>query len=494
MGILATLFRSSQISHPTASLHPSSFLLCTINVPAFAGSRRYTIIRPRPLHSDSTLSIQSAFRCVPSTSASHFGILRPSRVFFASHREGLHNSSRISRKKTPTRRLIAKGNAKTTQGPEPSSCSLSRAKRATTIALTRATAGNVRVATPLSSPSRMKPSFYAVAVGKQRGIYSTWDQCSEQVKGYSGAIYKSFRSLSEARAFLTSHPAPGSSELLERGDSTASNIPQTQADVKVTRQRGDEDTVLEAATTSAPPRQRLRVEEGPTPMVEPERRARSSHHQVVHVDGACSHNGTPRARAGYGGFYGSPSDARNFSLPVPSTEAQTNNRGELRAVIHSIVQGFVDAGAPRAALDMSHCVAPDWRLSELPEPLHRLVIYTDSRYVIDGLTRYSPKWVDNGFKLVSKEPVLNQDLWKQVIRLRDAYNNRYAEQQHRAAAQHPYMQGRELSPARRFTVHNTRNDETEGVELRHVKGHSNDYGNEMADTLAVSGSRMHDRF
>ncbi|KPA83615.1 putative ribonuclease H1 [Leptomonas pyrrhocoris] len=220
----------------------------------------------------------------------------------------------------------------------------------------------------------------------------------------------------------------------------------------------------------------------------------SSHHQVVYVDGACSHNGTPRARAGYGGYFGSSHDARNFALPVPATEAQTNNRGEMRAVIHCIVQGFVDAGAPKEALDVSHCVTPDWRVSELARPLRRLVIHTDSRYVIDGLTRYSVKWMANGFKLATKEPVLNQDLWKQLIRLRDAYNTCYAQQQHAIESSHPYAFTREslTSPPKRFHTHNTCNDETEGIELRHVKGHSKDYGNEMADMLAVRGSRMHD--
>ena len=34
--------------------------------------------------------------------------------------------------------------------------------------------------------------FYAVKEGKKPGIYHTWDECKEQVNGYSGAVYKSF--------------------------------------------------------------------------------------------------------------------------------------------------------------------------------------------------------------------------------------------------------------------------------------------------------------
>ena len=44
--------------------------------------------------------------------------------------------------------------------------------------------------------------YYAVKKGRNPGIYQSWDSCLEEVKGYSGAIYKSFKSLEEAKAFL----------------------------------------------------------------------------------------------------------------------------------------------------------------------------------------------------------------------------------------------------------------------------------------------------
>lgn len=44
--------------------------------------------------------------------------------------------------------------------------------------------------------------FYAVKKGKKTGIFSTWDECEEQVTGFKGAVYKSFKTLSEAEAFL----------------------------------------------------------------------------------------------------------------------------------------------------------------------------------------------------------------------------------------------------------------------------------------------------
>ena len=44
--------------------------------------------------------------------------------------------------------------------------------------------------------------YYAVKIGRLPGIYDTWDECKENVHGYPGAVYKSFKTLEEAKAFL----------------------------------------------------------------------------------------------------------------------------------------------------------------------------------------------------------------------------------------------------------------------------------------------------
>ncbi len=48
----------------------------------------------------------------------------------------------------------------------------------------------------------MKQEYYAVAVGRKPGIYKTWAECEEQVKGYSKAEYKSFKTEREAKEYL----------------------------------------------------------------------------------------------------------------------------------------------------------------------------------------------------------------------------------------------------------------------------------------------------
>jgi ribonuclease HI len=47
-----------------------------------------------------------------------------------------------------------------------------------------------------------KRKFYAYAVGGEKGIASSWDECSAIVDGEAGAKYKSFESYDEASAWL----------------------------------------------------------------------------------------------------------------------------------------------------------------------------------------------------------------------------------------------------------------------------------------------------
>lgn len=44
--------------------------------------------------------------------------------------------------------------------------------------------------------------YYAIKQGKKIGIFDTWDEAKLYVIGYKGAIYKSFKTLEEAEAFL----------------------------------------------------------------------------------------------------------------------------------------------------------------------------------------------------------------------------------------------------------------------------------------------------
>lgn len=44
--------------------------------------------------------------------------------------------------------------------------------------------------------------YYAVKVGKETGIYTSWDKAEKFVKGYAGAKYKSFRTRKDAEQYM----------------------------------------------------------------------------------------------------------------------------------------------------------------------------------------------------------------------------------------------------------------------------------------------------
>ena len=47
-----------------------------------------------------------------------------------------------------------------------------------------------------------KKKYYAVKVGLIPGIYNTWDECQEVIKGYPGAEFKGFATKPEAEAYM----------------------------------------------------------------------------------------------------------------------------------------------------------------------------------------------------------------------------------------------------------------------------------------------------
>ncbi len=54
---------------------------------------------------------------------------------------------------------------------------------------------------------KTKQKYYVVWRGVNPGIYNTWTDCQLQIKGYEGALYKSFDSQEEARIALNESPS-----------------------------------------------------------------------------------------------------------------------------------------------------------------------------------------------------------------------------------------------------------------------------------------------
>lgn len=98
----------------------------------------------------------------------------------------------------------------------------------------------------------------------------------------------------------------------------------------------------------------------------------------------------------------------------------TNNRMELKAAIRA--------------------------LESLEPTGEKITIYTDSEYVMKGITQWIKTWVVKNWKTAAKKPVENQDLWQTLLK----------------------------------------NTEGKDIEWQYVAGHSNHSANDRVDEIATS--------
>ena len=135
---------------------------------------------------------------------------------------------------------------------------------------------------------------------------------------------------------------------------------------------------------------------------------------VIYTDGACSRNPGP---GGWGAVLQWQGKERELYGSDPLT---TNNRMELMAAIQA--------------------------LEALRRP-STVSLHTDSKYLLDGITKWIQGWQRNGWKTAAKKPVKNDDLWRRLIEAMKPHD----------------------------------------ITWEWVKGHAGDPGNERADALARRG-------
>ncbi len=102
----------------------------------------------------------------------------------------------------------------------------------------------------------------------------------------------------------------------------------------------------------------------------------------IFTDGACKGNPGP---GGWGALLRMGTTEKELSGGEKLT---TNNRMEMMAVVQA--------------------------LTALKRPC-AVTLSTDSRYVMDGLTKWIHGWQKNGWKTADKKPVKNADLWQELL-------------------------------------------------------------------------------
>lgn len=138
----------------------------------------------------------------------------------------------------------------------------------------------------------------------------------------------------------------------------------------------------------------------------------------IWTDGACS----PNPGTGGWGVIIARVDGKTLEKFNGGEKNTTNNRMEILSAIKA--------------------------LERIHEP-SKIIIHSDSRYLIDGITKWIIGWMNSGWKTKSKPkgPVKNDDLWKQLYKLSKPHD----------------------------------------IEWKWVRGHDGNAFNEKVDQLAVAG-------
>ncbi len=106
---------------------------------------------------------------------------------------------------------------------------------------------------------------------------------------------------------------------------------------------------------------------------------------VVYTDGACSGNPGP------GGWGAIILDEKNNEISISGKEkSTTNNRMELMDTIMALKKIKKNS---------------------------KIIIYTDSTYLKNGITTWIKNWEKNSWKSANKKPVKNKDLWVTLNKL-----------------------------------------------------------------------------
>ena len=133
----------------------------------------------------------------------------------------------------------------------------------------------------------------------------------------------------------------------------------------------------------------------------------------IYTDGSCCPN---PGRGGWGAIFVTPAGQVVCEMSGSESES-TNSRMELTAAIEAL---------------------------ESLQSTFQVTIFTDSKYVVNGITIWIKDWVGSGWHTSRGVPVKNQDLWKRLYKVTHRHN----------------------------------------VTWRWVRGHSGNYYNGCADRLA----------
>ena len=397
---------------------------------------------------------------------------------------------------------------------------------------------NTGAGTKRKRESKGGMKFYAVRIGKEPGIYHTWAECLDQVKGFPKAAFKSFSSLTEAEAFVKSDGTsngngkvekwygvqvgkkPGVytswSEVLEqitgqkgpkhKGFKTRSEAEQFVAEGQQNGTHSTTDAIadsIEATDSPVAPTKKAKTAKtakkikdenaSPAPYIDPAdfepgeaplpEDAEDGFDSSIVLDQSL---GTARYKTAEERSRLKPQAVRpaKDSCIKIYTDGSSLGNGQDGAVGGiGVYFGPGDKRNISESLPGTRQTNQRAELTALMRALEvapkdrKVEIVSDSNYAINCVTLWFQKWRDNGWVNASRKPVENKDLIQKII---DMLEERYRLNKHRVVdedeAETDGSGGHwERGPA--------------SVKFSWVKGHAKDVGNNAADSLATAAAR-----
>ncbi|KAM9316098.1 ribonuclease H1 [Gastrophryne carolinensis] len=268
--------------------------------------------------------------------------------------------------------------------------------------------------------------FYAVRTGRKPGVYNTWDECKEQVDRFPAARYKKFASEEEAWNFVQDTAgAPFKTTSSSEGAQGPSTSTTKGYYVKPSYSKRPYVPLSTSAIDQPSLKRTKLIDIDSLPPLPGHSFQLMGNSTVVYTDGCCARNGRRRPQAGIGVYWG-PNHPMNVAEKLEGR--QTNQRAEIQAACKAIEQAKA-------------------------QNLSKLVLYTDSMFTINGITKWIHTWKKNGWKLSTGSKVVNRDDFEKLDRL------------------------------------------LRGIEVKwmHIPGHAGFGGNEEADRLAREGAKKSGR-
>lgn len=241
--------------------------------------------------------------------------------------------------------------------------------------------------------------FYVVKIGRQPGIYESWTEAEKHVTGYSGAKYKSFKTMLEAEAWLSD----GSKVKQANPIKIVAPIITNKAVIKPEESESMIKTLNKESMFTYDCRKLnihsiiYAITENTTKIL-PSTWTEYDNTLYVFTDGSYKKSTN---KAGTGIYFG------EYGVSIKLPDGFTNNQAELIGVLYALQQIILT-------------------IDTLLKDAKPVVVISDSMYCINTVTKWMKAWEKNNWKKANGEAILNPEIIRAISTLWQWINKRVA--------------------------------------------------------------------